>query len=67
MARRTGSGQTAADQIRQDARGQFAKSGHGRRHNGITNAAPRVIAGDEDATFDTDPGEKDRKGKQRDH
>lgn len=50
-----------AKEIRKDAEGQFARSPHGRRNSGVSSAEPRVITGDEDATFDTDPEGKRRK------
>jgi len=38
-----------------DARGQFVRTRKGRKNSGVSSAEPRVITGDEDATFDTDP------------
>lgn len=38
-----------------DAKGQFVRTDHGRDNSGVASAEPRVITGDEDATFDTDP------------
>ena len=46
---------TAAREIKDDAKGQFVRSRHGADNDGVVSAEPRVITGDEDATFDTDP------------
>jgi len=48
----------AARQVREDSEGQFAQSEKGRRNDGVASAAPEVITGSEDATFDTDPDGK---------
>jgi hypothetical protein len=38
-----------------DAEGQFVRTRKGRHNDGVSSAEPRVITGDEDATFDDDP------------
>jgi hypothetical protein len=43
---------------RRDAEGQFVRAKHGRRNDGVDSAAPSVITGSKDATFDTDPDGK---------
>lgn len=49
----------AAARIRKDAAPQFERSIEGAGNSGVSSAEPRVLTGDEDATFDTHP-EKDR-------
>jgi hypothetical protein len=44
-----------SDRIRDDAKPQYVRSRKGAHNSGIASAEPRVITGDEDATFDTDP------------
>ena len=44
--------------VEKDAEGQFARTGHGGGNDGVDSAAPQVVTGDEDATFDTDPDGK---------
>ena len=51
---RNGSG--TAGQVEQDAEGQFAREKKGATNSGVSSAKPRVVTGDEDATFDKDPG-----------
>jgi hypothetical protein len=43
------------DRIHDDAKPQFVRSRKGADNSGVSSAEPRVITGDEDATFDTDP------------
>jgi hypothetical protein len=43
------------DKIHYDAKPQFVRSRKGAHNSGVSSAEPRVITGDEDATFDTDP------------
>lgn len=50
-------GRKAAD-IRKDAKGQFARPRRGSDNSGVSSAAPRVLTGEEDATFDNRPGDK---------
>jgi len=38
-----------------DAQPQFVRSRKGAHNSGVSSAKPRVITGDEDATFDTNP------------
>lgn len=47
----------AAD-IRKDAKGQFVRTRRKSDNSGVSSAAPRVITGTEDATFDNRPGRK---------
>lgn len=47
------------DRIHDDARPQFVRSRKGADNSGVSSAEPRVITGDEDATFTTHP-ERDR-------
>lgn len=44
-----------AEEVRKDAKGQFVRTKKGSTNDGISSASPRVITGDEDATFDTNP------------
>ncbi|HVW54479.1 MAG TPA: hypothetical protein VHC00_02240 [Rhizobiaceae bacterium] len=48
----------AARKIREDSGGQFAQTAKGRKNDGVASAAPEIITGSEDATFDTDPDGK---------
>jgi hypothetical protein len=48
----------AAREVRGDSGGQFAQTRKGRKNDGVASAAPEVITGSEDATFDTDPDGK---------
>lgn len=41
--------------VERDAAGQFVRSKHGSRNDGVLSASPRVVTGSDDATFDTDP------------
>ena len=43
------------EQIYEDAKPQFVRSRKGSHNSGVSSAKPRVITGDEDATFETDP------------
>ncbi len=52
-----GDGKKAAD-IRRDAMGQFARPRRKSSNSGVSSAAPRVLTGEEDATFDNRPGGK---------
>lgn len=45
--------------IHDDAKPQFVRSRKGADNSGVSSAEPRVITGDEDATFTTHP-ERDR-------
>ncbi|MBD0416969.1 hypothetical protein [Oryzicola mucosus] len=47
-----------ADKIHDDAKPQYVKSHEGADNSGVSSAEPRVITGDEDATFETHPDEK---------
>lgn len=50
-----------AKSIHQDAKPQFVRSRKGADNSGVSSAEPRVITGDEDATFKTHPeGQKSR-------
>ncbi len=55
--KRTGRGNDA-DAIEKDAAGQFARPRGANCNSGVSSAAPRVLTGDEDATFDTDPDDR---------
>lgn len=46
---------SAKTKVEDDAKGQFVRSRHGADNDGVVSAEPRVITGDDDATFDTDP------------
>lgn len=48
--------QKDTDRIHDDARPQFVRSRKGADNSGVSSAEPRVITGDEDATFTTHPG-----------
>ncbi|MGN6582776.1 MAG: hypothetical protein ACTHJV_03635 [Rhizobiaceae bacterium] len=48
----------AAHKVREDSEGQFVQSQKGRKNDGVASAAPEVITGSEDATFDTAPDGK---------
>ena len=50
-------------QIHDDAKPQFVKSRKGADNSGVSSAEPRVITGDEDATFETHPGSEKNVGK----
>lgn len=52
---------SAKTKVEDDAKGQFVRSRHGGDNDGVVSAEPRVITGDEDATFDTDPAASDEK------
>ena len=52
---------SATEKIEDDAKGQFVRSRHGASNDGVVSAEPSVITGDEDATFDTEPADGDRK------
>jgi hypothetical protein len=41
--------------IHEDAKPQFVRSRKGADNSGVASAEPRVITGDEDATFTTHP------------
>lgn len=41
--------------IHGDAKPQYVKSRKGADNSGVSSAEPRVITGDEDASFDTHP------------
>lgn len=43
------------EKIHDDAKPQFVRSRKGAHNSGVSSAEPRVITGDEDATFDTHP------------
>ncbi|HWK65002.1 MAG TPA: hypothetical protein VNS34_08680 [Rhizobiaceae bacterium] len=58
MSERNQPQRNAANEIRKDAKAQFAKTRHGRHNSGVSSAEPRVITGDEDATFHTKPKDK---------
>lgn len=45
-------------EIAKDARGQFARPRSPNTNSGVSSAAPRVLSGEEDATFDIAPGGK---------
>jgi len=47
--------------IHDDAKPQFVRSRKGAHNSGVCSAEPRVITGDEDATFDTHPEPKNTK------
>lgn len=47
-----------AAEIRKDAKGQFARPRRESDNSGVSSAAPRILTGDEDATFDNSPGGK---------
>ena len=64
MTKKQGEG-AKAQEIRQDAKGQFAKKQHGGNASGVASARASVVTGTEDATFDTDPDGKDGKGRGR--
>lgn len=52
-----------AGKIREDAKPQYVRTRKGARNSGVASAEPRVITGDEDATFDTEPdGDEDEPG-----
>ena len=51
--------QKDTDRIHDDAKPQFVRSRKGANNSGVSSAEPRVITGDEDATFTTHP-ERDR-------
>ncbi len=55
--KRTGRADAVAP-IEKDAEGQFARLRGANSNSGVSSAAPRVLTGDEDATFDTDPGDR---------
>jgi hypothetical protein len=44
-----------ARRIERDASPQFVRTKVGSKNSGVSSAEPRVITGDEDATFDEDP------------
>lgn len=44
-----------AKRIHEDAKPQFVRSRKGADNSGVASAEPRVITGDEDATFTTHP------------
>ena len=46
-----------ADRIERDANPQFVRSKKGSKNSGVSSAEPRVITGDEDATFHEKPEE----------
>ena len=51
-------------QIHDDAKPQIVRSRKGAYNSGVSSAEPRVITGDEDATFETHPGsQKSKVGK----
>lgn len=52
---------SAKTKVEDDAKGQFVRSRHDADNDGVVSAEPRVITGDEDATFDTDPAARDGK------
>jgi hypothetical protein len=43
------------DKIHKDAKPQYVRSRKGANNSGVASAEPRVITGDEDATFTTHP------------
>lgn len=48
----------AAAAVEKDARGQFARPRGENSNSGVSSAAPRVLTGDEDATFANEPGDR---------
>lgn len=46
------------EKIHDDAKPQFVRSRKGAHNSGVSSAKPRVITGDEDATFETHPEPK---------
>ena len=55
MAKKQDAGGDEVRDIREDAKGQFAKKQHGGDATGVASARASVVTGTEDATFDTDP------------
>lgn len=54
-----------ADRVRDDAKPQFFPSRKSAHNSGVASAEPRVITGDEDATFDTDPEAQSSKNRKK--
>lgn len=54
-----------AETIHEDAKPQFVRNRKGADNSGVSSAEPRVITGDEDATFDEDPKGPPPKNKQK--
>jgi hypothetical protein len=48
-------GNNDSKRIHEDAKPQFVRSREGADNSGVSSAEPRVITGDEDATFTTRP------------
>ncbi|MCG6115281.1 MAG: hypothetical protein MEQ84_08790 [Mesorhizobium sp.] len=48
----------AKAKIKDDAGGQFVQSQNGKDNSGVSSATPRVLTGDEDATFSKHHGTK---------
>jgi hypothetical protein len=48
-------GKSDTKRIHEDAKPQFVRSRKGADNSGVSSAEPRVITGDEDATFKTHP------------
>jgi hypothetical protein len=48
-------GKSDTKRIHEDAKPQFVRSRKGADNSGVSSAEPRVITGDEDATFTTHP------------
>lgn len=48
-------GKSDTKRIHEDAKPQFVRSRKGADNSGVSSAEPRVITGDEDATFTTRP------------
>jgi hypothetical protein len=51
-------GDQEADRIQRDANPQFVRGKKGAKNSGVSSAEPRVVTGDEDATFHDNPEEK---------
>lgn len=58
MTHQKQSGGRDAAAVEKDARGQFARPRWGNSNSGVSSAAPRVLTGDEDATFANEPGDR---------
>jgi hypothetical protein len=54
---------TGVSKIHDDAKPQFVRTRKGASNSGVSSAEPRVITGDEDATFDTDPERKTKQAR----
>jgi hypothetical protein len=58
-------GEAKKPEAEKDAKGQFVRTEHGRKNDGVDSAEPVVVSGTDDATFETDPKDESSPGEGR--